>query len=510
MRVASCLLLVSLASACVSAPALELYERAPSNALEPARDSALGVLFANEADVAALEAGASRFAPVDGGDEAFDVRLALIAAAESSLDVQSFLWHEDSAGSLLLERLLEAADRGVRVRLLIDGFQVEDMVLDRGLDAHPNIQLRVFNPTLHRSLMWRIVEIAEHLKRYDHRMHNKLLVADGVVAVTGGRNVGDEYLGLGSSFDFRDFDLMAAGPVVRELEATFDGFWNGELALAVREPESDDLANHELSVARELLATLHVDDARLKGRRAMERGAWLDALAHAKGLLVPGKARVLQDSANVLDAGATGLMAQAFEAVLDADQGDVLIVTAYLIPDEAFLASVRAHTAAGHRVEILTNSMLTNNQPLAHAFYQDARPALLAAGAELHELRPNAFSHARHKSPGSSGRFLGLHAKCAVFGDEHVLVGSMNLDPRSMVLNTEMGVLVESRELTADVRQRLARDFSLRNAWRVEYGQDGALVWVTDDEVLHSEPSLGWWPSLKVRLLSWLPLGGEV
>lgn len=191
-------LLIPLVASCVSAPDLAEHERVPSRALPRAQDSALGQTFQMQGlGPLALPDDTSLFAPVDSGDEAFDARLALISAAESSIDAQSYLWHGDASGGLLLERLLEAADRGVHVRLLIDGFKVEDVALDRGLDAHPNLELRVFNPTLHRAGLWHALEILEHVDRFDHRMHNKVLIADGAVALTGGRNVGDEYLGLG-------------------------------------------------------------------------------------------------------------------------------------------------------------------------------------------------------------------------------------------------------------------------------------------------------------------------
>jgi len=505
-------LLLPLAVGCAAAPDLEGYERIPSEALPRATDSVLGRTFrAGEAGPYAQPDAASLFAPVDGGDEAFDARLALIAAAESSIDAQSYLWHEDASGALLLERLLDAADRGVRVRLLIDGFKVEDEALDRGLDAHPNLELRVFNPTLHRAGLWRVLEIAEHLDRFDHRMHNKVLIADGAVALTGGRNVGDEYLGLGSAFDFRDFELLAAGPVVDELEATFDAFWNAELSLPVRPPgDGEGGAARELAEARATLSALHGGDRRLERRRALSRETWIAALERARGAMVRGRARVLHDSADVLDDGATGLMAEAFEAALRADHGDVLIVTAYLVPDADFIESIRQHVAEGHRVRILTNSMLTTNQPLAHAYYQESRRVLLEAGAELFELRPDAFAHARNRSPGSRGRFLGLHAKSAVIGADHVLVGSMNVDPRSMVLNTEMGVLVESRELADMIERRLRTDIAAWNAWEVQLGPEGRLSWVAGDEVLTTEPSPGAWSRFKSWMIGVLPLRGEV
>lgn len=492
-------------AACASTPDLESYERVESFALAPAYTSALGELFEGAARPL------SSFAPVDGGDEAFDARLALIAAADSSLDVQSYLWHEDSSGALLMERLLVAADRGVRVRLLIDGFKADGEAIDRGLDAHPNLELRVFNPTLHRGGLWRKLEIIEHIERYDHRMHNKLLIADGSVALTGGRNVGNEYLGLGSSFDFRDFELLAAGPVVGHLEEAFDEFWNSKFSLPVREPqEATEEAAKELAAARRILTQLHNSDRRLERRRALPRQAWLDALGHARSLMTDGHARVLHDTADIFKKGATGLMALGFEKALQTNHGDVLVVTAYLVPDQAIIDNVRKHTAAGHRVRILTNSMLTTNQPLAHSFYQESRRDLLAAGAELYELRPNAFAHTRYRSPGSRGRFLGLHAKSAVIGSDHVLVGSMNVDPRSMVLNTEMGVLVESRLLADQVRRRLEIDLSPRNSWRVREGAGGGLEWVAGDVVHSTEPSPGAWSRFHSWLLGWLPLRGEV
>ncbi len=497
-----CLAALPLLAACAATPQDVEFPRVPSHALPAAVASDLGTLFGDPG-----EGELSRFAPVDRADDAFDLRLGLIEAAEFSLDVQTYLWHPDASGSLLLDRLLAAADRGVRVRLLIDGFRVEDAALDVALDHHPNLELRVFNPTLHATGLWHTLELLENLEQYDHRMHDKLLCADGVVALFGGRNVGDEYLGLGSAFDFRDFELLAAGPVVSELEVSFDEFWNSEWVLPLRDvtaPPDEEL----VAGAREHLRELHAGDARLDGRRALGRDAWLAGLARASGHLIPGRAEVLRDSAHIEREGATEELAQGFQRALEDAGGDVMVVTAYLVPDPGSVEAVRAHVAAGHRVRVLTNSMLTTNQPLAHAFYQQSREAFLDTGVELYELRPDAWDHVRHRSAGSRGEFLGLHAKCAVFGDTHVLVGSMNVDPRSLALNTELGVLVESSALAARVRALLEPDFEPRNAWRVTR-REGGLRWTSAQGVLDEEPAHGDWSRFRSWLYSLLPIRGE-
>jgi len=503
------LLLLFVTSGCVATMRDVDVLRVPSEALEPASDSALGRIFVLPGD-----GELSRFAPLDRGDEGFDARLALAAGAETSIDAQSYLWHEDACGSLLLDRLLEAADRGVRVRLLIDGFRLEGHEqLDEGLNLHPNLELRVFNPTLHRGGLWKALEVGRNLGRLDHRMHNKLFIVDGVVGVFGGRNIGDEYFGLGDEVDFRDFDLLAAGPVLSELSHSFDEFWNGPSTVplgALVAPRSPGEQQETHARARSTLRELHAPDPRLDARREQSRAVWLEALARAREQMLTGRALVLHDAASLEREGGTLILGRAFEEALAGNHGDVLIVTAYLVPDEMLLEEVRAHVAAGERVRILTNSYVSTNQPLAHAYYASARPALLAAGAELYELRGDAWSHVHHRSPGSRARKLGLHAKSAVFGDSHVLVGSLNLDPRSMKLNTELGVLIESRELADRVRACLERELAARNAWRVELAEDGGLRWTTQGLELREEPEMSAGEHAREWFLRLLPLRGEV
>jgi len=503
------LAVITTLSSCVTTLDDVEIQRVPSQALRAATESTLGRLFWPPG-----EDSQSLFATVDRGGEAFDLRLALATAAESSIDAQSYLWHEDSCGSLLLDRLLQAADRGVRVRLLIDGFKLEGHEeLDEALDLHPNLEIRIFNPTVHRAGLWRQVELIENIGRLDHRMHNKLFLVDGVAGVFGGRNIGDEYFGLGEEADLRDFDLLASGPVVQDLATAFDEFWNGEWTVPLNDLvtlSADESDGETHAAARAVLRNIHSGDPRLEARSAHRAEDWLVALGHARTRMVSGQAEVMHDSEHVQQVGATGILARAFEAALSDSPGDALIVTAYLVPDQAFLENVRQHVAAGGRVRILTNSHVTTNQPLVHKYYAKSRRALLETGAELFELRGDAFSHVHHRSAGSVAPKLGLHAKSAVFGEEHVLVGSMNIDPRSMVLNTELGVLVASRELADEVRACLAREFAPRNAWHVTIAPDGGLQWASQGVVLREEPAPSDGEGLRAWFLSLLPLRGEV
>jgi putative cardiolipin synthase len=491
---------------CSSVRTLRELPRTESHAL-PADDStALAGLLR---EVAPPEG--SSFLVLDRGDDAFDVRLALATAADRSIDVQYYLWHEDVTGSLLLERLLEAADRGVRVRFLIDDLQLEGGDVGAlALDRHPDFELRVFNPILDRSALGVWWDLATDLSRLDHRMHNKQFVVDGQVAVTGGRNVGDEYFGLGEEFDFRDLELLAVGPIVDELESSFDAFWNSPFSVPIEALVHPDEDVHAHEHRRELLRSRHAGDPRIVRRHALERADWLDVLRPVLERLVPGEARVVRDEIHVADGQAPTQMAEAIaELELDPER-EMLLVTAYLVPDEGMLERIRAHTEQGVRVRILTNSLETTNQPMVHAAYQEWRPRLIRAGVELHELRGDAWHRTHYQSPGSAAERLGLHAKSSVFGESTVVIGTMNLDPRSEVLNTEMGLVVESPQLAEQVRRALLRDFDSRNSWRVTLDEQGALRWSCCHTETATQPSGGLGRRLKVFFLSLLPLEGEV
>ncbi|MFT5292552.1 MAG: putative cardiolipin synthase [Planctomycetota bacterium] len=505
----SALLVLSLG--CAATAKIGDFPRDASFALERGDGTLLG-----EAARSGGWVQASGFALLDRGSDALDVRLAMIDTAEESIDVQTYLWHGDRTGHLLLEKALRAADRGVRVRILIDGFEVEGgFEAAAALAWHPNVSMRAFNPYLEEGAAAHVLELLEDFGRLDHRMHDKLIVADGVLAVAGGRNLGDEYLGLGEVFDFRDFDLAVAGPVVDELERDFDEFWNSDYSVPVGDLASGNAASEVRHHARRSRLVADMDEHPvLLRRRATEGEHWRPALGRLFGHMHPGKGRVVRDvlysSKGGLEGGGTRLMAQEFEA-LQVDAGEEMwFVTAYLVPDQAFVDHLRREVERGVRVRILTNSLASTNVPMVHAVYSNWRRPLIEAGVELHELRIDSAARSVYQSPGSRATRLGLHAKASLFGDDTVLVGSMNLDPRSMRLNTELGIVVESRALAAELRRAMERDFSPTGSWRVKLDPDGNLRWVAGDRVLTRQPALGPMQRATTWFWSFWPIDGEV
>ncbi|MFT7540027.1 MAG: putative cardiolipin synthase, partial [Gammaproteobacteria bacterium] len=284
--------LLVLGIGCAATPEIGDFPRKPSFALERGDGTLLG-----EAARSGGWEQASGFALLNRGADALDVRLAMIDAAERSIDVQTYLWHGDRTGHLLLEKVLRAADRGVRVRILIDGFEVDGgFGAAAALAWHPNISMRAFNPYLQAGAAAHVLELLEDFGRLDHRMHDKLIVADGILAVAGGRNLGDEYLGLGEVFDFRDLDLAVAGPIVDELERDFDEFWNSDYSVPVHDLASGNAASEVRHHARRSrLAADIAGHPLLLRRRATEGEHWRPALGRLFEDMHPGNGRVIRD-----------------------------------------------------------------------------------------------------------------------------------------------------------------------------------------------------------------------
>jgi putative cardiolipin synthase len=445
------------------------------------------------------------------GSEAFDWRLRAIDSAVESIDLQTFIWELDPVGQLVRDHLLAAAERGVFVRVLVD----DSFVLDADealleIDAHPGIELKVFNPYRRRSSHAALRQVlnAGEFHRLDHRMHNKVMVVDNQVAVVGGRNLADHYFGYHPEANFRDMELVAGGPVVRKLAAGFDQYWNDRWSFpvaAVMEQRSGPGRPQTVTLHSSETANWHEEQtpaARLED--------WKRLAAEAHG----GDAVLLLDpppSDNPAEKDeAPVLVGNELVRAIDAAQEEVWLISAYLIPTPELEAALDRAEQRGVDVRILTNSISSNNHVTAHSAYRKHIHTLMDMGVDVHELRDDAQDRAFYIAAPVEDKSLCLHAKVLVFDSDRVFIGSANLDPRSMNINTEMGLLIDSPALNAALRQDLEPDFSLRNAWHLQYNEHGKVTWVSDDEVLEHQPAHSFMRRIEDWFLTLLPIEDEM
>ncbi|WP_018507601.1 phospholipase D family protein [Thiobacillus thioparus] len=435
------------------APTLNLdARRLPSQALSSQADSPLKTQLA-----AWIPPGESGFHLLQSGQAALAARLALAQRATRTLDVQYYLFHNDTTGKMVAASLLAAADRGVRVRVLIDDIDTADKELGLAtLNSHPNIQVRLFNPfhTRSTSLLVKGWQALRESVRLNRRMHNKVFIADSQVGITGGRNIGDEYFGADRDLAFIDLDVVAAGAIVNALAQSFDTYWNSEAAVPAsalpitpsdkrlqrtarrlyefRARQFDSAYGHALTVADPIPRLLKGDTP------------WRIAPAD---FIVDPPEKVLKHSkspSNLLVGQLAGLWVNPTR--------HALIVSPYFVPGAAGMAYFEYWRSQGVQVDVLTNAYAASDVPIVHAGYANYRIPLLEAGVNLYELKPVAEpigGRLRDLRSGSSR--ASLHAKTFVFDDEHVFIGSFNFDPRSTLLNTEMGLVIHSPELAREV-----------------------------------------------------------
>ena len=492
--------------------------RTPSFAYDTPTTTRLGKAVYAEA---AKHAGQSAFRVIESGLAGFAARVALIDAAQHTLDLQYYLMEGESA-DLIAERLLAAADRGVRVRVLVDDLgQYGSESTLAALSSHPRIEMRTFNPILMRGPAMALValEYAVRGVQLNRRMHNKLFVADNAVALIGGRNIGDAYFEAPGPIDFQDLDVVAAGPIVRSLSASFDDYWNSKYAVPVQAlmlhpPGAEDVreARAKLAAARDANRDTTYGRAERMSRlgRDVADGRFAATWAHA---------RVLADSPRKVDPlrddDGTRRIADELLPALAAVKQELLIVSPYVVPDDEAMSAIRAAARRGARVRILTNSLATTDMPLAHAGYAAARDALLDAGVELYELKPLAtpFTRGRSHAP-SSGSRTALHAKAEVLDRRYVFLTSMNLDQRSINLNTEVGLWIDSPELAREITRRFDEAVRPHNSYHVVRTPDGRLAWLTERDGrarrYDDEPDTTPAQRLRARLAHLLPIEGEL
>jgi putative cardiolipin synthase len=503
---ATAILVVAAGVAVAACGPLPLREGAlPEHALPVTRYGSLAD-YAGRIE-AMLASGESAHWLLDRNQLAFTARLALADEAASSLDVQYFIWQDDASGHLFADRLLRAADRGVRVRVLMDDLGVSGPGGDvLKLDAHPMIAVRIFNPWRVRSS--RLAAAAEFLTRaptLNRRMHNKTIIADGHFAMLGGRNIGDRYFGIYEAFVQNDLDVMVAGPLAKTVSETFDDYWNSEYSFPVTAFERDERPHQPIDVTREELRASIAASADVLRSFTLEPTDWSSYLEELVATFAPARGEILWESPDILDLDRPRLYAR-YKDLVASGRSEVLISSPYFIPDEDFRALLAALVSSGVRVVVVTNSLATNNHVVAHTGYRRWRRDVLAAGVELYELRADAAALQYYLTPPATAAHLGLHAKAAVVDRMRAFVGSPNVDPRSMELNTEIGVVGEGVEFAARVAALIERDIAPENAWRVTMDEEGWLKWSTGDRVIRRQPAKGFFQRAIEFLLNLLPL----
>lgn len=500
MRNILTLVAVLFLSACATVPFD--YPREATQAISPETQSTLKTQVD---EWRASNPGPSGFYPLIDGNSALAARIKLIERAEHSIDAQYFLMKGDAAGHIFAGALLNAAERGVRIRFLLDDIftTVEDKGLDI-LDAHPNIEVRLFNPVARGGV--ETMNFLRDFKRANRRMHNKSFTVDNQVSIVGGRNIADEYFELRPEGEFLDLDVLAVGPVAADVSRVFDSFWNHERSLPL-EAVSSTYTAEELEELR--LKIIH--EFATRGESIYE-GLDTSTVVYdfLKGTrpLVSASGRVVTDSPdkliNKVDKDQQ-VLARELREVVEAAETEVVVLTPYLVPMDRGVEFFRSIAAKGVRVQIVTNSLASNNHTSVHSGYAGYRKPLLKAGVELYEVRANAVST---PSEGEAPEMVTLHTKAIAIDRKHIFVGSLNLDPRSIDINTEMGLLIESPELASLMAERVNQRLPTLT-YRVQQNEHGKLEWRTHidgkEVVETSEPLTSRWRRFQAFLLKIAP-----
>lgn len=458
-----------------------------------------------------LQRAGSWFELLNTGVEAIEWRLRMIDSATRSLDIQTFLWKADPSGLTILGHIVDAADRGVKVRLLVDDtFTVGQNDTIFFIDQHPNIKYRIYNPFGRRydSMFLRQLMNLGNFSRLDHRMHNKVLVTDNRAAIIGGRNMADEYFGSHPRANFRDVEVLAYGPIVQSISQRFDAYWNNDWSLPV--DQLLDQPVHEQAPSDFTKWLLETADRGLDEDEGRRRESWHSAASAS----VTGDAIILSDepatdSPDITDE-APDQLSHELIAWMDQAKEELIIVSAYLIPTPELETAIERAEDRGVRVRILTNSLQSNNHTAAHSAYRHHLHRLILQGADLHEVRAMAKDRSIYMQGPVDGKTLGLHAKLILIDQELTFIGSANLDPRSLHLNTEIGLMIQSYELNQRLREKLEIDFHKRNAWHLHLDDSKEIVWVADDVVRVTQPADSAFQRLEDWFLSILPIEEEM
>ena len=511
-------LLVIAVPACASLPKVRTAQ--PSHALADTGGTTLGHMAAGQMSGRASPSGIHL---LPQGPVAFYARLALAEMAERSIDAQYYIWQRDRVGKLLLGALVRAADRGVRVRLLVDdiGSLPDDDTL-RMIDAHENIEVRLFNPASSR--VARSLWVFTEFSRVNRRMHNKSFTVDNQVTVVGGRNIGDEYFQAGSVFNYGDVDAVAIGAVVPEVSARFDRYWNAEVVYGIRELHPEPMEAGEAEKRRTRLLDFAEEQRHTQQAAAARDSDWARELRERRVSFADATIRVTSDDPAKVERppdnhASTNLLPQLapeFNGVHDR----LVLVSPYFVPGKGGVRWLSDLRARGVRVALLTNGLGSTDVLPVFSKYRKYRRPLIEAGVEIYEVNPRSGAlkpAVPAEDPDAPPPGVSLHGKLLAFDCRQFFVGSMNLDPRSARLNTEIGFVVDAPDVARTLCEGLDRSFA-NGAYRVEVGRlpggGTRLEWVGKDggrDVrLTGEPHSSRWQRVKAWFFGILPIEGQM
>ncbi len=502
-------LFITLLAACASLP--DNAQQEPSYAIDKAStmDTRLAAVVMKREQAGMGVPGETGIHLLDSGHDAFVARAVLAQKADKTLDVQYYLYHHDLSGKILLAQLLDAADRGVRVRLLVDDMDLAKAdIAGVMIDDHPNFEVRVWNPFIRGSN--RSAQFVTRFGSVTRRMHNKSFTADNQIAIVGGRNIGNEYFGADPDVSFRDLDAILIGAVVKQVSGSFDQYWNHKLAYPITTLHPEKLKKQTIQDKRQEF------DAYIESQ---QQSIYADILA-SSDLAAKlqsdeidyqwGRAEIFADSPDKTEADRDRtdlhLITKLAPILLSAEK-ELLIVSPYFVPGKQGTKTLTSLVDKGVIVKILTNSLASNDVEVVHAGYSRYRKDLLKGGVQLYEMNSvlkdiNGASKAKLGSSKSS-----LHAKYFVIDRNKSFVGSLNLDPRSVKENTEIGVMVYNKKISRDIAEYF--DTHIMNiAYKLKL-QDGNIVWTQKIDagivVSEIEPNTNFWQRLKVSVMSYLP-----
>ncbi len=468
------------------------------------------------ADHVARNAGQSGFRVMTTGEDSLRARLSLITAAQKSIDLQYYAINDDVTSNLLIEAIMQAADRGVKVRFLIDDISVGKVQRCLvALDGTDNIKVKIFNPfsRSNQFILSRIVAFFSHFKRNTKRMHNKMLIADGQAGIMGGRNLGDEYFDAHADLSFKDIDMLSIGPITEKMVESFDKYWNNENARKVSELYKPNRDKEFLQKFREKLRESREEALKKSKKENDNLPAFDDYIRLSGEKFVWSGAEFYADEPakiNNRDFESEGGPLQTVFALGEKAEKEFLIISPYFVPGEDGLAWLQSLRNRGIKIRIITNSLASTDVVAVHTGYNSYRKAILESGIELFEMKPLNNGRTKQRLIGSRApSHASLHAKVYIADKKTAIVGSLNFDPRSAQLNTEVALLVHSETIAKQLSDLYENVILPKSSYRLAL-EHGKVAWHSEEKgrkkVYYIEPDASPWRRLQAFLIDFLPV----